>query len=158
MARLEDLDIGRCKKCGRLIQMEPGRALCRVCSGEDSKDDALNKLREARIVNNFARYSGMSREAVEDAVEDMAERSRFNEAICVRCNQRKAIEDSEFCIYCHLDLYRSLGDASKDLFSRMEYIGSGPSGMHGVVSSLRETRRSTPMSHINPATGPRLRW
>ncbi len=158
MARLEELDIRRCEKCGRLMQMEPGRTLCSGCSGKNRAEDALAKLREARVVSNFARYTGMSRDAVEDAVQDMAARSQFNDAVCVRCNQRKAIEDSEFCIYCHLDLYRSLGDASKDLFSRMEFIEPAPGGMHNVVSSFRGTRRATPMSRINPATGPRIRW
>jgi hypothetical protein len=81
------------------------------------------------------------------------------ESPCVRCGRYPTVEDSDLCLRCRLDLYRSLGDASNDLFSRLEVLEDEQRhGMHGVISAVRNARGRAGIENIDLVGAQRLRW
>ena len=140
--------------------MEPERNLCRACEPGPQDAPEADAGYEDHVLDGFARQAGMSRPDLDAVLRGPAARlAGADEAVCVRCKERPAVEDSEFCINCHLGLYRALGDAGKSLLSRMEVIEEEtPAGTRTLISSLERKRRMTASSHIDPAGGAHLRW
>ena len=159
MARLSDLDIIRCTECGKLIQSRQGRTLCAECAANAPEAPTQRSASEKRFIDAVARHSGLSRGTAEPAApkEPAAKTSKDIEE-CVRCKERPAVEESDLCIYCMLDLYRSLGNASNELFGRMELLEEESPSAPTVVSLLRDKEKLTGSSHFDFASGPHLRW
>ena len=169
MPRLEDLGIGRCERCGRLFQAAPRRVLCRACQGLSSRvreqglslapEAAGTPAQERRHVELQAReladdicvLTGLSQEAVEQAFRERLphEPPAPGERRCVRCQKRRTLPDSEFCLYCKVELYSAFGDASADLFQRLELVESEPGEATSVISALEQKRARTASSRIN---------
>ncbi len=155
MVLLADLEISRCALCGKMFQSESGKMWCRECSIEQGVfprgdgEDALR--REDQVIDTLVQQSDLDRLVVRAAVDrDMSGAVSVEpEPACVRCGKRPAIRDSEFCLDCHLDLYRALGDASRELFERMELVEHEPGGHMSVISVYRRKRGRIASSRIN---------
>jgi hypothetical protein len=158
MARLSDLDIIRCTECGKLIQKEEGRSLCDECASGLSRKPPRPTARESQFIHAFAQRPGLPQAGVERSGRDeLAKATHKDKEKCVRCKTKPAVEESDLCIYCILDLYRSLGDASNELFGQMEVLEEEPASGRTVVSLLRDKERLTGSSHFDFASGPHLR-
>jgi len=155
MVLLADLDISRCAICGKMFQSESGKAWCRECSIEKGvfpRGDGADVLRRKDGgIDTLVQQSDLDRLMVRAAVDRDVSGAASAEAelACVRCGERPAIRDSEFCLDCHLDLYRALGDASRELFERMELVEHEPGGHMSVISVYRRKRARTASSRIS---------
>lgn len=128
---LEDLDIAQCEECGRLFRLQPGRKWCSACM--------LEKGLEAP-----------SEPVAEPARLTQEEEEASPEPPCVRCRIRPAVEETEFCLYCHIDLYSALGDAASGLFQRVEVLEEEEKETSlNVLSILEDKRARTATSRIN---------
>lgn len=138
-----------------MFQSESGKMWCRECSIEQGilppsdADDVAR--REDQVIDTMVQQSGLDRLEVRAAFDRDARGAASVEPVpdCVRCGERPAIRDSEFCLDCHLDLYRALGDASRELFARMELVEHEPGGPMSVISVYRRKRERTASSRIN---------
>ena len=52
-------------------------------------------------------------------VRDQFVQGGEGKSVCVRCGGHEAMEASDFCINCKVDLFRSFGEASHELFTDM---------------------------------------
>jgi hypothetical protein len=154
---LKELDLTRCEECGKLFAKEPGKRLCLECApppptGHDDTRRALEPGERA-MIKEFAKLSGFSREVIEEQVRALPGRGSVLEGgpACVRCQTRPPMADNDLCVYCQLDLYRTLGDAAEDLFDRMEVLEPESTGPASVISAYEQKRRRTATSHINPS-------
>ena len=153
--RLSDLDITQCTQCGRLFQTVPGQALCRRC----------NVVSEALESEPESPPEGMAElpADLEPSLHGKALRilALFHEETtapsCVRCRARPPIEDSEFCLSCHLELDDALGSATRELFARMELVETDPVGPPSVLSMLDQKRSRTRTARINPVAARQFR-
>lgn len=154
---LDDLEIARCEECGKLFQREPGRRLCSECAPPPLVKSApvrrMLEPVERELVHDLARSTGLSKKAIEESIRLSPGRGSVLQGgpVCVRCRMRPPMDDNDFCVYCQLDLYRTLGDAANDLFNRMEILEPEPEGPASVISAYEEKRRRTATSHINPS-------
>lgn len=146
--RLSDLDLMQCTQCGRLFQVEPGRTYCRRCESLDEMEigaDGLPVDLEPSLRGKAQRILDIFREETQ------------LEHLCVRCRQRPPIEESEFCLTCHIDLNDALGAATHDLFHRMELHETDPAGPPSVLSMLDEKRDRTRTARLNPVAARHFR-
>lgn len=134
--------------------------MCRACDPVEAPEERpVSPAYGDKVLNGFARISGLSREALNDAVQRVPDDKVDEQAAdCLRCRERPARADSDFCINCQLDLYRALGDASRTLLRRMEMVGEEEmKGARMIVSSIEDKRRFT-AGMTEPADGLHLRW
>lgn len=123
---LDDAGMSRCGDCGKLFEVRDNALLCRTCArarGEDIAEvemdpEVLLREKTERLMALFsAPPKGGMRLARQVSTPVFIEGP-----VCVRCKKRSPIEDSDFCIACHLELDNALGAASRDLLSRVEFI------------------------------------
>lgn len=156
---LEELDLARCEECGKLFGKESGKRLCLECAPPlpTVPGDARRALEpgERAMIKEFAKLSGFSPAVIEEQVRALPSRGSVLEGgpACVRCQTRPPMTDNDLCVYCQLDLYRTLGDAAEDLFDRMEVLEPESTGPASVISAYEQKRRRTATSHINPSGG-----
>lgn len=123
---LDDAGMARCEDCGKLFEPHNELAVCRACArarGEappEPEVDAEALLRE-KTERLMQLFSAPTKSGVR--LPRQVERPIFIEGpVCTRCRKREAIEESDFCLACHLELDNALGAASRDLLSRVEFI------------------------------------
>jgi hypothetical protein len=157
MVRFSDIDIGRCEACGKLFQAEPGRTRCAECvaSAEEAGADATRAPLPAalRDAPNFT-----WQEVYEVFRNAEARQPAGEDHRCVRCRARRALNESDFCLHCHIALHHDLGDAAHELFARMEFLEEHPAKKPLKVDAmLAEKRSRTATSHINPVSIPQVK-
>ncbi len=170
MIDLAEYNMARCRECGKLVRMEPGKRLCRKCAGETEPSvptervvEASPTLDEQETIALLAQQLGLSQETIHLALQESGVRLHGHEldgesvSRCSRCNQHPSLEGSDLCLSCHIDLYHSFGEASKALFQEMTLLRQRKHGPMEVVSSYRNMRRKTAGSHINPVVTPRVK-
>lgn len=166
--RIEDVDITRCAQCNKLIQVAPGRELCNECAAEM----AGAPLPEANISNPekyalrfFSLPPELTQEPWHGPIADEQEPEETPEPLqhaasipCERCKKRPPLGHSGLCVECHLYLHKTLGDASRDLFGKADFVLDR--GLHkpSVSSAIERKRRRTATSHFNPVGARRLKW
>ncbi len=128
---LDDAGMARCIDCGKLYQVRDetaGRSqsdLCRLCArerGEEALFQAMDP--DAALREKTERLMAL----FNDRTKTVARTPRQAEGLllppvgplCSRCKKHEPIEDSDFCLSCHLELDNVLGAASRDLLSRVE--------------------------------------
>jgi len=157
MAVPSDRDLQHCKECGRLMEARQGRTTCRNCADFKAKQSPKReKLESIRKSDKSFGSPGFGWKEVYEAVQELPELTESSR--CVRCRSRIRLKDAEFCLQCHIDLDRDFGDASEDLFGRMEDLGSHPKVGTGIISALNAKRDQTPTSRINPVGGRRIKY
>ena len=135
---LEDLDIAQCEECGKLFRLVPGRKCCSACMQE----------------------MGLAPPVVQEAPFEHSRQETEEEPSgppCVRCRLRPIVEDTEFCLYCHIDLYSSLGEAASGLFQRVEVIEEAKDMAPNIMATLEDKRARTATSRINVVGARRLK-
>lgn len=156
MARLSDLDIARCTVCGKLFQADADRARCAACAAEggDGNDTAQPTLPAAlRDAPNFTWQEVYEVFRKAEAREDADIPPR-----CVRCRARPALNESEFCLHCHIALHHDLGDAAHELFTKMDILDEhSPPKSRPVEAVLAEKRGRAAMRRIDPVAVPRVK-
>lgn len=158
MTHLADLHIRRCTACGKLFKQEPEKQLCQTCA---QMPEPPGHTPSPRLLSRFwplQRPVAPERTpAVLPSVESMVEQ-QADEPNCVRCARRTAVEGSEFCLACNLDLYRSLGDAAEHLFGSLEQLDvSRVTAGLNVISAYESKRQRTATSRIDPAGARRIK-
>lgn len=154
MVRLSDLEIGRCDDCGKLFQPEPGETRCATC-----REEATAAATSPTLPAPLRDAPNFTWEEVYDVFRN-AESRASDEAPppCVRCRARQALNESDFCLHCHIALHHDLGDAAHELFTRMEFLETHPPEKpRSVESHLSEKRSRAAMNHINPVTVPQIK-
>jgi hypothetical protein len=156
---LTDLDIAQCAECGKLFQLEPGRKLCRECSGEAARPMAEPKPLAPVFFPGSRGAGDPTRTETLRGVGELppvtAKRPQIRQ--CVRCNARRTLGDSDFCLHCHVDLHHSLGDAANDLLTSFEFLDERALGPSAVLAAYEEKRARTATSRINPSGARRVR-
>jgi len=159
---LDDAGMARCDDCGKLFEVRGDAMLCRTCArarGEDVAEEPVDPevlLRE-KTERLMALFSAPTREGVRLARQ--AAPLILSGPACARCKKRVPIEDSDFCIACHLELDNALGAASRDLLSRVEFIEPARIRSHGpsVFDAYGEKRTEANKNAVVPphSTSPR---
>lgn len=127
---LDDAGMSRCMECGKLFEVREGDEkrkyadLCRSCArerGEVALVEAMDPEAELREKTErlMALFNERGRGVTRGARQAEAMLPPLG-PVCSRCKKREAIEDSDFCLSCHLELDNVLGAASRDLLSRVE--------------------------------------
>ncbi len=163
MAKLADLDVSKCPECGKIFSRRHGKQLCSDCAeiaGHGSSPAELPPAPlERQRIDEISLLMGLPREEVEYVLRV----ARENGAVlsggrtCARCRVRSSMSESDLCINCKVELYRSLGEAADDLFDEMEYL-TEETGSPSVVLAYREKRERTATSRINPVGAKRLKY
>lgn len=145
---LSDLDIAQCAQCGKLYQAVPGRTLCRSCLEASETKEMAEQLSaelpaglEPRLREKAMRLLKLLQEEETPEVQLPPQ--------CVRCRQRPAIEDHDFCLACTLELYESLGAAMRELFPRIQYVPARKSSP-SAVSLASEKLSRIRSGRVNP--------
>ena len=148
--RLEDLEIARCASCGKLLQLRSDRLTCNACKGlEEAVPRPRLTAREERILDQFAEFSGIEKDIIAELVRDHLVQGGERKSACVRCGRHEAMEASDFCINCKVDLFRSFGEASHELFTDMASLGQRTGSLGNTMSTLEQKRSRTATSRIN---------
>jgi len=175
---IDDKRYDHCEHCGKLFPSTPGRVLCHRCAGEVAEESFGPQFTDDGGFLSIAlqRFNALM-QRYQDFMEDEEERTPLNrdertqllyrakaaedeaepsEPPCTLCG-KTSLEGSEFCFDCQSRLYRSLGDAAGDLFTRLEAVEQGPGRITSVLGRMEEARARTATSRINPVAGKRLR-
>lgn len=124
---LDDAGMARCDDCGKLFEpQDETTRYCRGCAGERGlavpaaqQQDIQTLLEEktARLIALFNKPTASRRgpKQAEGLLPPL-----LDGPVCSRCKKRFPLEDSDFCLECHLELDKLLGTASRDLLSRVE--------------------------------------
>ncbi len=158
MPTLDDLNLMRCPRCGKLFGKEPSKRQCRQCSG--APDAAAEESSKRFVMNQSALHFGLPLELIEAAVQKTARQQKgIPETVdpCVRCGEREAVEGRDLCVNCNLDLHHRFGMAARDLFGRFG-VQSEPSRGPSVAAALEDKRARTATSRINPVGMPRIKY
>lgn len=127
---LDDSGMARCEDCGKLFEMREGspspmaQVFCRACARERGEvaivqaidPETLLREKTERLIalfNERGNVAGRAPRQVEGLLPPPG-------PVCVRCRKRATIDESDFCLACHLELDNVLGAASRDLLSRVE--------------------------------------
>jgi len=168
--------LDQCERCGKLFHREATRTLCHACAGITpppadppifTEEDGLITEAQRRFLELMETYEKHMEPGGPGLVMPKAEQRRLlhgSESAeadppatgCTLCGQPR-IENSDFCLGCQSHLYRSLGDAASELFTRLEAVESAPGRISSVLSALEDARSRTAMSRINPVATRRLR-
>ncbi|MBI2434088.1 MAG: hypothetical protein HYV26_14615 [Candidatus Hydrogenedentes bacterium] len=71
--------------------------------------------------------------------------------VCVRCETQPAVEGSDFCLLCNLELYKALGEAAHTLFTRIEWLPGGAfRSSQGVLATYLSTSERFTSSRVLP--------
>ena len=171
----EYTSLSRCARCGKLFHRERARTLCHACGGGQApaaspvftEEDGLVTEAQRRFAALMERYEAhmepggaglaLPREEQRRLLHgsEVAE-AEVPAAGCTLCG-RPRIEHSDFCLGCQSRLYRSLGDAASELFTRLEAVETAPGRVSSVLSALEDARARTAMSRINPVATRKLR-
>lgn len=114
-----------CHVCGKLIASGTGEIACRAC-----RMAALNEAVESQ------------EEVPVTEVDQQPE--VYPPEKCVRCRRNEAMEDSEFCVGCQLELVSALGDAAEAIFRIPPQPLPSPVSLRSELEEKRErtgTRR-----------------
>lgn len=133
--KLDDAGMSRCQDCAKLFEPRDDSGYCRECARERGMalgpppPDAATLLQEKteRLMALFTPTRDGMR------VSRQADGLTLKPAgpTCSRCRKREAIEDSDFCLACHLELDNVLGAASRDLLSKVELYEAPKSRSRG---------------------------
>lgn len=157
MANLADLNIKRCRRCGKLFKQTPESAYCQRCTEARKQGVRPAPPRPVYRIPEAPETIPVALPAQKSPAEPVAEDPE-PEAPCVRCQQHPAIEGSEFCLDCSFALYRSLGAAAENLFTTLERMESQRTGSSlNVISAYEAKRRRTATSRIDPAGARRIK-
>ena len=157
---LDEFDITQCRVCGKLFRTEPHKGLCRECSLELAEAgeiiEAVNDVHEPL-------HSGNTHRGPLDDIDPQDTWDTFelpflgDSLVCVRCNSRPTIQDSDFCLRCQVALSSDLGDAATELFSGSGFLDKGKRATSGLSSAVQEKRDRAPTRRMNPVTVGRLK-
>lgn len=124
-----------CQSCGKLIASGTGETLCRAC-----RTEAREAAETAAAPPPAA---GPMPEIEVSAAEEVDPRA------CVRCRKRHAMEDSDFCVGCQLELISALGDAAEEIFRTPPPPPLPPvASPTSLMNDLEEKRERTATSRI----------
>lgn len=158
MPTLDELDLMRCPRCGRLFGKEPGKTHCLQCSG-GAEEGPSTAAKKKFAITQSALYFGMPLDVVREAAGDATDADPKPAAShsCVRCGERDSVEGSDFCINCSLDLHQEFGQAALELFST---VGSGEvrAANMSLLATVEDKRARTATSRINPVGTPRIKY
>ena len=152
-----------CERCGKLFAAN-GRTLCHACARAESATPESSpgyNEEDGLISHAQRRFDALMRQYEErtngpgpaPAPESAAPGKRPG---CSLCGSPR-IENSDLCVDCHGELYRSLGDAAEDLFGHLQKLPSKPARVRSVIDALAEARQRTATSRINPVATRKLR-
>lgn len=128
-----------CQACGKLIASGTGEELCRAC----------------RLAKQAAEQPAAPPPTSEPAAESPPEE---RELLCVRCRRHAAIDDSEFCLGCHLELIAALGEAAEEVFRTPPAPPAPPvSSAVSLMSDVADKRDRTATSRIRVAGGVKIK-
>jgi hypothetical protein len=154
--KLAQLKIRRCGQCGKLFKQEPGKELCAQC--QYALEPGRHRSSPGRVPQLQDEHDGSTFEPLPALLREPSGEGPPPEEHCVRCQAQTAVEGSEFCFGCNLDLYRSLGDAAELLFTSLERMEERRhSTSLNVISAYEAKRRRTATSRIDPAGARRVK-
>lgn len=111
-------EMPHCAQCGRLFRPRPGHDKCLQC-----EPGQKHREREVRVgfIRRLAERLGFAPEAIVETIGDapVEEETRTEPRRCVLCDERPALEDGALCLECKVIQYRSLGEAARDVKSRI---------------------------------------
>lgn len=160
---LDEVDIAQCTVCGKLFRAEPHKGLCRECSLE------LGEAGEIIEVPNTPhppvqpeQWHRLPLENIQspdswDTLELFESPLLGDSLVCVRCNSRPTIQDSDFCLRCQVALFSDLGEAATELFDSAGLPRERDRLTSGLADAFEEKRRRAPRRRLSPVTIGRLK-
>ena len=159
---LDDAGMIRCEECGKLFVPRDESGLCRECLvervGEANvapvDNEAVLREKTERLMALFTPQR-LGARASRQADGLLLKPSG---PVCSRCKKREAVEESDFCLACHLELDNVLGAASRELLSKVELYEPprkrmrGPSvfDTYGEVNAERAKNAVVPPHSSSP--------
>ena len=159
----DEVDITQCRVCGKLFRTEPHKGLCRECSLElvEAGDiiEAVTDVHQPLQPGDTHRSPLEHIESPEswDTLALSESPLLGDSLVCVRCNSRPTIQDSDFCLRCQVALFSDLGDAATELFSGSGFLDEPERMSSGLSSAVEEKRERAPTRRMNPVTVGRLK-
>lgn len=160
---LDEVEISQCTVCGKLFRTEPHKGLCRECSLELAEGgeiiEVANGVRPTPLPGDSHRPPLENIQSPEswDTLELSESLLPWDSLVCVRCNSRPTIQDSDFCLRCQVALFSDLGDAATELFSSAGLPDEHNRLTSGLSAAVEEKRKRAPTRRMNPVTIGRLK-
>lgn len=155
-----DVEFTRCEECGKPLADDTKPHRCVDCQVVYQADltyimDSVES-ENLTTIDEIVKYTRLIKEHVQRIVKESPTLSHLipTEEPCKKCGARFAQSGSTFCIECRLELNKSLGEASGDLFEKVrgeEYQPQYPSGPNRLRAAIEEKRARTGSDYIDPA-------
>lgn len=142
MAKAKTKDMPKCPECGRLFMPKPGQDRCTQCMPTTPRTEP-HKYERFRFIRMLAERLGLAPESV----AEMAKNPELEignlpppAPPCKACGEKPRMEGSDFCFDCRVASFQLLGEAIKDVGSRMQKTIPRFGKTHGSVREALEDR------------------
>lgn len=142
MAKPKDKEMPRCPECGRLFLPKPGQDRCKQCMPAASRIEP-HKHERFRFIRMLAERLGLAPESVAEVAKNPEleiENLTPPAPPCKACGDRPSMEGSDFCFECRVASFQLLGEAMKDVGSRMQKTIPRFGKTHGTAREALEGR------------------